>query len=318
MKKNLGVLGLLLLVVVVTSLLDSKFLQSPNPSNIARWTGMFGILSVGQSFVIMTGGIDLSVGSVVGLTGCLLPMFTREMGIPVGIALLLIAGICAALGAFHGILITKLRLQPFVVTLCGLFIYRGVSRYLTGDMTQGFGDGFRELRLLANGTTWGLPNPFLIMILVLIASSLALNFTVYGRHVLAVGRSEQAARYSGIAADRTLIMTYMLSTLMAGLAGVLFALDLNSIQPSGHGNFFELYAIAGAVLGGCSLRGGVGSVMGAIIGTALVRVLYNAINILGIPTQLEFAFVGGVILVGVAGEEILKRLAGRFKKPAAS
>lgn len=318
MKKNLGVLGLLLLVVVVTSLLDSKFSQSPNPSNIARWTGMFGILSVGQSFVIMTGGIDLSVGSVVGLTGCLLPMFTREMGIPVGIALLLIAGICAALGAFHGILITKLRLQPFVVTLCGLFIYRGVSRYLTGDMTQGFGDGFRELRLLANGTTWGLPNPFLIMILVLIASSLALNFTVYGRHVLAVGRSEQAARYSGIAADRTLIMTYMLSTLMAGLAGVLFALDLNSIQPSGHGNFFELYAIAGAVLGGCSLRGGMGSVMGAIIGTALVRVLYNAINILGIPTQLEFAFVGGVILVGVAGEEILKRLAGRFKKPAAS
>lgn len=311
MRKVFGILGLLILVVIVTSLLDNKFLQPFNLSNIARWTGMFGILTLGQAFVIISGGIDLSVGSVVGLTGCLLPMFVRDFGMPIPLALLLILLICIVIGGFHGLLITKLRLQPFVVTLCGLFIYRGITRYITGDVTQGFGTGAQELRSLASGTLLGVPVPFLLLLLLSAVASVALNYSVFGRHLLAVGRNEQAARYSGVNTDRVTMTAYILCSVMAGFGGMLFALDLNSIQPSGHGNFFELYAIAGAVLGGCSLRGGQGSILGVIIGTLIVRVLYNAINILGIATQLEFAFVGGVILAGVVGDELVRRFAER-------
>ena len=140
-----------------------------------------------------------------------------------------------------------------------------------------------------------------------IVAAIFLNRTIYGRHLLALGNNEQAARYSGINTDRMIITAYVISAVLAGFTGMLFALDLNSVQPSTHGNFYELYAIAGAVLGGCSLRGGQGSILGVIIGTALVRVLYNAITILGIPTQLEFTVIGMVILCGVVFDEFIKR-----------
>jgi ribose transport system permease protein len=126
-----------------------------------------------------------------------------------------------------------------------------------------------------------------------------------------LGRNETAARYSGINTDRMKILAYMICSLLAGIGGILFSLDLNSIQPSGSGEFFELYAIAAAVLGGCSLRGGEGTILGVLIGTAVMRVLYNAINILGIPTHLEFAIIGAVILAGVIADEAVKLLAAR-------
>jgi len=142
---------------------------------------------------------------------------------------------------------------------------------------------------------------------VAIVASIVLNFTVFGRYRLALGRNEQAARYSGINTDRVTIMAYVFCSLLAGLGGVLFALDVNSVQPSGLGEFFELYAIAGAVLGGCSLRGGEGMILGVVVGTAVMRVLRNAINLLGIPTNLEFAIIGAVILAGVIVDEVVKR-----------
>ncbi len=298
----------LVLVVVLTALQDPKFLQPGNVSNVARWIGMYGVMSIGQAFVIMTGGIDLSVGSLVGLVGCVLARLIREHGVPVPIAVTLVLAMCASLGWLHGMLITRLRLQPFVVTLCGLFIYRGIARFITGDATQGFGTGYTEFKQLAVGTVVGIPNPFLILLGFAGVASVALNFTVFGRYLLALGRNETAARYSGVPVTRVIVATYILSALGAGVSGVLFALDLNSIQPSGHGNFFELYAIAGAVLGGCSLRGGYGSILGVLLGTAIVRVLYNAINILGIATQLEFAVVGTVILFGALADEVVRRI----------
>jgi ribose/xylose/arabinose/galactoside ABC-type transport system permease subunit len=136
-----------------------------------------------------------------------------------------------------------------------------------------------------------------------------LNYTVYGRYLLALGRNEEAARYSGINTQAMVMTAYVICSVMAGIAGILFSLDVNSLQPSGHGSFYELYAIAAAVLGGCSLRGGEGSILGVVIGAAVMQVLYNAINILGISTQLEFAIIGGVILAGVAADELLRRMA---------
>ena len=143
------------------------------------------------------------------------------------------------------------------------------------------------------------------------AAATFLNRTIWGRYLLALGRNEEAARYSGIAIERMKILAYVICSGTAGLGGILFALDVNSVQPAGQGNFYELYAIAAAVLGGCSLRGGEGSILGVIIGAAVMRVLYNAINVLCIPTQPEFAIIGIVILTGVIADELIRRIAAR-------
>jgi len=222
----------------------------------------------------------------------------------------------AAIGFGHGLLITKVRLQPFVTTLCGLLLYRGIARYVTDDQTLGFGNSYDGLRQVAIGKlpltgTFALPVPSFFLVTIAVVAAIFLNRTIWGRYLLALGRNETAARYSGINTDRMKILAYTLCSLLAGVGGILFSLNLNSIQPSGLGEFYELYAIAAAVLGGCSLRGGEGTILGVLIGTAVMRVLYNAINILGIPTHLEFAIIGAVILAGVVTDEVVKAVAAR-------
>ena len=583
MKKILGIFGLLVFVCLFTSILNPDFLTTYNIQNTLRRTSYYGIISIGAAFVIISSGIDLSIGSVIGLIGCLLSLSLAAMGdLPPGTALdrtflltgvliwiigatwlhslpfregmrrglmcivfppamlwfiarhlrdcqrpgvvylgglaTVLAGfllptvplppavsttlvvlwmieISVMMGLIHGFLITRVGLQPFIVTLCGLLVYRGLARWLTDDQTQGFGRSHEGLRSLATGRPctmsaliialgvglivwalvrwfsgrrerstsvspwclaaigvgalaagvlhymqdvaslprgqatwaqqamflgggigfclgivwlnavaigrrrwkmlaadavaaagcavlglvlfrqqatasgamdswfWGLatvvgltaaiggagyllhglwhdlelglrswvvwtiaagtflltgltpmdrvevPMPLLIMIALALLAGAFLNYTVYGRYLLALGRNEEAARYSGINTQAIIFTAYVICSVMAGIAGILFSLDVNSLQPSGHGSFYELYAIAAAVLGGCSLRGGEGSILGVVIGAAVMQVLYNAINILGISTQLEFAIIGGVILAGVAADELLRRIA---------
>ncbi len=315
MKKILGILGLLLAIFVVTWIVEPKFVSAYNLQNIIRWTSLFGIISIGVAFVIITGGIDLSIGSLIGLVGCLLPMLLAA-GYPPVVALLAVVVLSLAIGLIHGLLITRLGLQPFVVTLCGLLFYRGFARWLTHDQVQGFGSSYEGLRQLAIGKVWlgggfALPIPFFLLLLAGVLAALFLNKTIWGRYLLALGRNETAARYSGIQIERMKVLAYVLCSGTAGLGGVLFALDVNSVQPAAHGNFYELYAIAAAVLGGCSLRGGEGSILGVVIGAAVMRLLYNAINVSGIPTQLEFAIIGAVILAGVIADELIRRVASR-------
>ena len=314
MKKILGILGLLLAIFVVTWIVEPKFASAYNLQNIIRWTSLFGVISIGVAFVIITGGIDLSIGSLIGLVGCLLPMLLAA-GYAPAVALLAIVVLSLAIGLMHGLLITRLGLQPFVVTLCGLLFYRGFARWLTHDQVQGFGSSYEGLRQLAIGKVslggFALPIPFFLLVLAGVLAALFLNRTIWGRYLLALGRNETAARYSGIQIERMKILAYVLCSGTAGLGGILFALDVNSVQPAAHGNFYELYAIAAAVLGGCSLRGGEGSILGVVIGAAVMRLLYNAINVSGIPTQLEFAIIGAVILAGVIADELIRRLAGR-------
>lgn len=311
MKKVLGIFLLLVVICVVTAALNPSFLKAMNIQNILRWTSLYGILSVGVAFVIISGGIDLSIGSVVGLTGSLLALLLTKEGWSIPAALAACMGLSLAIGLLHGLLITKLKIQPFVVTLCGLLFYRGIARFITDDKSLGFGMDFDPLRKLAVGKVpfigeLQLPYPFFILIFVAIIAMVLLNKTVFGRYLFAIGRNEEAAVYSGIRTDRIVISVYVISSGLAGLGGILFSLDLNSVQPSGLGEFFELYAIAAAVLGGCSLRGGEGSILGVIIGAAVMRVLYNSINILHIPTNLEFAIIGVVILAGVIADELVK------------
>jgi ribose transport system permease protein len=319
-KKVLGIFLLLVVVCILTAALNPKFLAAYNIQNTVRWTALFSIISIGAAFVIISGGIDLSIGSTVGLCGTLLAWLLTVKGFGVGTSLAIVMLTSLAIGLSHGLLITKLKLPPFVVTLCGLLLYRGAARYLTGDQTLGFGTAFDGLRSLSVGHPFSLPYPeqpiqipmpFIIMIGLALIAGLLLNYTIYGRYLLALGRNEQAARFSGINTDRMTIMAYLICSALAGLGGILFALDVNSIQPAGLGEFYELYAIAAAVLGGCSLRGGEGTILGVIIGATLLRVLNNAINILGIPTQLDFAVIGLVILGGVITDEIVKRVVAR-------
>ena len=315
MKKILGILGLLVAIFVVTWIVEPKFVSAYNLQNIIRWTSLFGIISIGVAFVIITGGIDLSIGSLIGLVGCLLPMLLAAGYSPV-IALLAVVVLSLAIGLMHGLLITRLGLQPFVVTLCGLLFYRGFARWLTHDQVQGFGSSYEGLRQLAIGKVslgggFALPIPFFLLVIAGVLAALFLNRTIWGRYLLALGRNETAARYSGIQIERMKVLAYVLCSGTAGLGGILFALDVNSVQPAAHGNFYELYAIAAAVLGGCSLRGGEGSILGVVIGAAVMRLLYNAINVSGIPTQLEFAIIGAVILAGVIADELIRRVASR-------
>jgi len=626
MNKIMGILLLLVYACIATAILsDGRFLLPDNIQNVFRRSALFGIIGIGAAIVIITGGIDLSIGSLVGLVGCLLPMLLApsyvEQGDPVsivsvdtgqrivqvsgevgwlenfdqlsytnatgnnrtltvksasqagdhtaivvsgniravnpgvllqparmshmnvGLALVLVMLVSLGAGLLHGVLITKVKLQPFVVTLCGLLFYRGLARWISGDQTKGFGaiytdtlnplatgrpaslalmmvllgivlagwlilqisrhrrqpisspvssqswffllmamvmmlvggsrflqlddgpviqmasaanvrvyvvaepDGSRKIDLLhdqmklgkmidgelvrspgpaglmpqvllsylgylvilaflwsllvigrrnpgsvvlsasflllgllvlvgaillkTSGRSWAgpawtprmnilavlaslalfataisyyarkglkaagsaarlplvvtgvlgvcwllgriplgqtlIPAPMITLLVLAILAIIFLNQTIYGRYLLALGRNEDAARYSGIRTDRMVILAYVICSGAAGVAGILFALDINSVQPSGHGNFYELYAIAAAVLGGCSLRGGEGSILGVIIGAAVIQVLYNSIILLSIPSQLEFAIIGLVILAGVMTDELVKR-----------
>ena len=313
MKKELGIFILLVALCAVVSALNPQFLSPANLQNMARQIGMYGIFSLGVGIVIITGGIDLSVGSVFALLGVLLSMMLTEWVWPAALAVVAVIGIAMALGALHGLLITKLRMQPFIVTLCGLLFYRGLARFIADDETKGFsGAGnFDWLRKLAAGVVFGIPTPFVLLIVVSVVMWVVLHRSVYGRYLYAVGRNETAARYSGINSARIVASAYVILGLLGGISAILFAFYTNSISPSSHGNTYELYGIAAAVLGGCSLRGGEGSIVGIVIGAALLQVLQNLVNLLGIPSSLNFAVMGAVILMGVIADQILQRRSAR-------
>jgi ribose transport system permease protein len=321
-----GIFGLLVAVCVYTALSSDRFLRVDNVENLVHRTALFGILSIGAALVIITSGIDLSIGSLVCLVGVLLPfLLTRyDWSAPAGVAAVL--GLSVAIGIIHGLLITKMRLQPFVVTLCGLLLYRGIARGLTDDRSQGFGVQFKGLRSIATsrlpifGTgedVFHLPATTLILIIVAIAAAVFLNKTIYGRYLLALGNNPEAARYSGINVNRMTLLAYVICSTLAGLGGMLFVLDINAAQPSDFGNFYELYAIAAAVLGGCSLRGGEGSITGVLIGSAVMVVLSNTINLVHPDYQnIEFAIIGGVILIGVIVDELARRVVAARREAA--
>jgi ribose transport system permease protein len=230
---------------------------------------------------------------------------TYQMNWALAVIVIVLAG--TGLGCIHGFLITKLKMQPFIVTLCGLLLYRGIARWYTDDATAGFafGQSFPSLEWLTTGRVHGVPLTFVVFVLIAIVMGVVLHRSVFGRHLFAVGRNEEAARYSGIKSERVIAATYIILGALSGLSSIYFAMYTRSISPASHGTFYELYAIAAAVLGGCSLRGGEGSVFGIVLGTMLLQVLQNLVNLLGIPSSLNFAVMGAVILIGVLADQQL-------------
>jgi ribose transport system permease protein len=317
MKKELGIGALLLVLCTVVAIMNPRFLSEANLRNQAHLIGMFGIFSIGMGIVIITGGIDLSVGSAFALQGVLLSIMLVEWKWPWPVAALAAIGGLVFLGIVQGFLVTKVRLQPFIVTLCGFMIYRGLARYIARDETKGFGESnFGYLRQIASGYVHGVPTSFVLLIVIAVIMYVVLHRSVYGRYLYAVGRNEEAARYSGINTQWVIGSAYAVSMLLAGISGIILAFYTNSVSPSAHGLSYELYGIAAAVLGGCSLRGGEGSILGIILGTALIQVLQNLVNLLGIPSALNLVVIGTVILIGILADELLgRRVAKRQSQP---
>lgn len=310
-KKDLSLLVLILVVGAVVAFINPRFLYVGNLSNTLNQVGMFGIFSIAEAFVIIIGGIELSVGSVIALLGVLFIdlIVNHDVNWMLAFAAIIAGGL--VIGLVHGALVTRMHIQPFVVTLCGLLIYRGAARYYTEDATAGFGFGasFPTLEWLTAGRTevLGFPVPHSVVALIVVAAIawVLLHRSVFGRYLYAVGKNEEAARYSGIRSERVMVSAYVICGGLTAFAAILFAMYTRSISPAVHGSFYELYAIAAAVLGGCSLRGGEGSIVGVVLGTVLLQVLQNLVNLLGIPSSLNFAVMGAVILIGVLADQYL-------------
>ncbi|MEI7984505.1 MAG: ABC transporter permease [Armatimonadota bacterium] len=310
--KELGILIIIIVLVGFSFAKNPNVLSIENLQNTGRLIGIYGIMSIGMAFVIITGGIDLSIGSVVAFMGVLLSILLVGHNVSPMISVVLVLAGASVLGWGHGILITRAKMQPFVVTLCGLLLYRGLARYVTNDETKGFGDakGFEWLRELSVGNSFGsIPNPIILMVIVGVVAYFVLHKSIYGRYLFASGYNEESARYAGINSRGVITTAYVICGFTTGIATILFAFYTNSISPSSHGNFYELYAIAAAVLGGCSLRGGEGSIIGVVLGTTLLQVLRNLINLLGIPSSLEFAVMGIVIFIGVFADTLFRKKA---------
>ncbi len=325
LKKDLGLLVLILVVGFVVYLRNPLFLSPNNLANTANLIGLFGLFSIAQGFVIITGGIELSVGSMIALLGVLFVDMVGRLGIPWPVAGGIVMVLGLLMGLAHGLLITKLKMQPFVVTLCGLLIYRGAARGYTADATAGFpfGSEYPGLDFFV-ARPWGIPTSVFVLAIVAVIAWFVLHRSVFGRYLFAVGKNEEAARYSGIRTNFVIASAYVICAGLTALAAIFFAMYTRSVSPSGHANFYELYAIAAAVLGGFSLRGGEGSIVGVVLGTILLQILQNLVNLLGIPSSLNFAVMGGVILIGVTVDQqwgayrARKAIADAASKPAPS
>jgi len=319
---------------------NSDFLGASNVVNTTRQISMLGILAIGIAFVIITGGIDLSIGSIVGLTGVIIARLSSKETGGLGYSLWLGIGVALAvallLGVLQGLLITRLKLQPFIVTLGGMLLVRGVSQTVVEGGNISMGDS--PLLNLANGGILHLGRepligwPVIIFAAVGALGAYVLHYTVLGRYIYAIGGNREAARYSGINVNRVELLTYVISAGTAGIAGVCYAAYIGQMSQQ-VGVAYELYAIAAAVLGGCSLRGGEGTIFGILIGASIMRVIDNGINMFQLQYTDETGvhriwrlnpnwtniIVGTVILVAVILDQVVHMVqaARRLKEAAA-
>jgi ribose transport system permease protein len=326
MRRELGMFVAFLCMCAGLWFSNSDFLGSSNAINTTRQISMLGIYSLGMAFVIIAGGIDLSIGSVIGLTGVLIAKVSSPaaggLGYSLWIGIPVALGAALLVGLLQGLLITRLRLQPFIVTLGGMLFLRGVSQTVVEGGTISLGRS--PLLHLANGGILQVSGEALIsysVVIFVIAAAVAtyvLHFSVFGRYVYAIGGNREAAEYSGINVRRVETMTYVISAGLGGLAGICYAAYIGQMSQQ-VGVAYELYAISAAVLGGCSLRGGQGTVLGVVIGSAIMRVIDNGINMFQIPYVDErgvariwrlnpnwtFVIVGAVILLAVILDQIV-------------
>ncbi len=289
----------LIFLIVVVSFLNPNFFTVDNILNILRQTSVNAIIAVGMTLVILTAGIDLSVGSVLALCGAFAAsMIALEVPVLVAVPTALVAG--AALGAISGIIIAKGKVQAFIATLVTMTLLRGVTMVYTEGrpISTGFTDTADAFAWFGTGYVLGIPVPVWLMVVVFAAAWYLLNHTRFGRYVYALGGNESATRLSGINVDRVKIGVYAICGMLAALAGIIVTSRLSSAQPTA-GMGYELDAIAAVVLGGTSLMGGKGRIMGTLIGALIIGFLNNALNLLDVSSYYQMIAKAVVILLAV-------------------
>ena len=318
--QKFAALGSLFVLVLLFSFSSNAFFTVNNAMTIALQVTSIALLGIGATCVIITGGIDLSVGSVLALAGVVAALCVKELGLPVPLGMfvgILVGSLC---GLINGILVTQMKLPPFIATLGMMLIARGVALQITGARAvSGLGESFG---VLGNGSLFrvvtigddgfptvvfpGIPYPVILMIVIAIAVSFMLNRSVLGRHIYAVGSNADAARLSGVNVARVTNFTYILSGTLAGLTGCVLMSRLVTAQPN-EGVMYELDAIASAVIGGTSLIGGVGTISGTAIGAFVIGILRNGLNMNGVSAFTQQIIIGLVILITVWIDQLRNR-----------
>ncbi|MBB5412674.1 MULTISPECIES: ABC transporter permease [unclassified Paraburkholderia] len=317
--QKFAALGSLIMLVAVFSLTSSAFFSVDNGMTVALQVTSIAYLGVAATCVIITGGIDLSVGSVLALSGVVAALLVKA-GVPIPLGMLggvVVGGLC---GFVNGLCVTRMGLPPFIATLGMMLVARGLALQITGARpVSGLGDAFGEL---GNGALFrishigadgfpdtvfpGIPYPVIIMVVLAVAVSIMLTRTSLGRHIYAVGSNAEAARLSGVNVRRVTLFTYVLSGVLAGLTGCVLMSRLVTAQPN-EGVMYELDAIASAVIGGTSLMGGVGTISGTAIGAFVIGVLRNGLNMNGVSSFIQQIIIGLVILGTVWIDQVRNR-----------
>jgi len=291
LKGEFSVFVALLLICTVVSLLSPYFLGVQNIFNVLRQFSVIGILAVGQALIIITGGIVLSVGSISGLMGVITALLAGT-GLPPGMIFLSALVIGSIIASISGLLVTKVRINPFIVTLGMMSIARGTSLLITGGMPISIKNG---ITFLGSGYIGVVPVPVIIMFIVAVLGHIFSTRTLPGRNVYAVGNNERAAKLSGIRVDRVKIMVFMIMGALCALSGMIVSGTLKTAEPSA-GTGYEMDVIAAVVIGGASLTGGEGSIVGVILGAAIMGVLRNSFVLLGVSAYWQIVAIGVVTI----------------------
>ncbi|MFC0471599.1 ABC transporter permease [Halalkalibacter kiskunsagensis] len=300
---NLGMVIILFLLIVVMMIVAPNFTEPSNILNILRQSSITAILAAGMTLVILTGGIDLSVGSILALSGVISVMLSNA-GVPVPIAMLAGVGVGYLVGAINGYFTAKPKLPSFIVTLGSMTYVRGLAFVITGGYPVVLAS--ENFKFIGSGYILGIPTPIYVMTLVYIVMFIMLKYTMFGRHIYSVGGNEEASRLTGIKVERTLINVYSISGMLAGVAGVVMAGRLFTGQPM-VGVGAELDAIAAVILGGTSFVGGFGRIQGTIIGVLIVAVLTNGMTLLNVDYYWQQVVKGLVIVIAVLLDRLRKR-----------
>jgi ribose transport system permease protein len=307
LPREIGILGALGLMLLVLAVFIPQFRDLQNIINITRNFSFVGIVAMGMTLVILTGGIDLSVGSVWGMTAVIVA-FLLTHGWPILLAILVSLLAAAGIGLMNGLCITRLKMSPFVPTLATLSIARSFALIVThGRPISIFGDEYQSFLWLGGGDIFGIPNPFIIFCLIGVFFWVLLSRTVWGRYVYAVGGNERTARLTGLHVDRLKITVYILSAVVAGIAGIVQYSYLSSVTAD-LGTGEELAVIAATVIGGANLAGGEGTILGTVIGAIILEVLRNGLLLFGIDPYWQGVFVGAVIILAVSIDYFRKLL----------
>jgi len=309
MKKELTMLGVLIALAIITAALNPLFLGADNLRNNLRHISLISLFALGEAVVIIAGGIDLSIGSVICIAAVTTSYLT--MYLDVGIVPAVLAGLASSLiiGVAQGLVIARLGVQPFVVTLGSMLLLRGIAEVLTGGTDIGFQGKFPGFRFLGEGTALGMPVPFWFALVAIAITAFLMHRTLFGRYCYAIGSNPEAARLSGVPVRAVRLVTFVACGFLSGVAGILYVAYLPTATPS-LGSAYELHAVAAAVLGGCSLQGGRGSVFGVLIGAGIMQVTFNAVNLVG-RSLWQNVVAGGVILAAVIVDRVFEKNAKR-------